>query len=69
MLVADVPSSVFTYRIMRKQLGLESVRKQNHTVASAGEALDAARVRFPTAGIRELQNIVRAESENMRLCR
>lgn len=62
-------TSVFTYRKLREQLGLYSTRKQAHTTESAGAALDAARVRFPTAGILELQNIIRMESEGMKVSR
>ncbi|KAG9087306.1 hypothetical protein FRC07_012855 [Ceratobasidium sp. 392] len=61
--------SVWKYRKYRESLDLFSVRKQAHTIESATIALDAARLRHPNAGMKEMMNIIRTETNNMRVSR
>lgn len=55
-------SSVRSYRILQESLGLYSTWKQKWTVESASVILSEARQLHPRAGIRDLQNAIRSES-------
>ena len=60
-----VPSlfSAFTVRQRRKDWGLESTRRQKHTVQSIASHVDAVKVRFPNRGAETIRKALLMENK------
>ena len=50
--------SINSFRKIRQDLGLERPRRQNHTLASIREHVQALRVLFPLAGAKEMVSLL-----------
>jgi hypothetical protein len=55
--------SLKSLKRLRKELGLQSVRQQNHTVDSALEKIQEIREIYPTVGVREMVRNICHETE------